>query len=762
MKKNDLLAIFLILAALGIVFFDLFTLQSAFLSGDHRDQQYPWAKFYQQEIHQGRLPWWTSAIQCGFPLLAEGQIGAFYPLNFLFFYFLPLAWAYNYIILFQYLLGGILFYAFLLRLKISRWGSFFASLIYLFGSAQGGYFYYNYISQKTVIWLPLTLILIDRLIERRKFADSFWLASVFAVQVFAGYLQVALYSVLFSSVYFFLRLKFSPERKKPLLLFIFSGILALFFSLPQLLPTYELARLSSRAGAVSGLAYVGSMLPVGFMTVFYPSWDAFLGSEWYLGLPGLFMAFILLFTKKVRDEKIFLLFTGLFLLLALGGYSPLYRALVAVSGFQGFRTPIKFLFFVSFSCAVLAGFGFDRFFKSAGPETDKWKSRALHAFLWIGSLALSLPVLIPVLSRAFRSKLLPFFQGIVVDHFYGKAGHPLSQEAYRDKAASFYSQVSAHFSLAEHATRLSFMLLAIFLLGLFFSRKANLSSFAAKLSMTLFLFADLVLYGFTSIRPNLISYTEFNARRGKIVDYLTVVPGDFKVTTFSPPAEMEKLPFYPNANMLYGFQDPGAYSPLVLKAYREKMGSLVYVNDSLSASEPEPWKYLKELGLLNVQFLITRQTLDSAQVDLLLSESGNHLYRNRAASGRAFLVSGESAPASLTELSQMAWSPVREIEIKEGETALSFTAAQDSWLIITESYYPGWQARLDGHWVKIHPGAGLFQSIQVPAGAHEVRLRYDPVFYRRCAQAALGVFSFLLIILVLKPFFKTRREAVPC
>src|SRR3989338_1959988 len=202
MKKKDLVPVLLILAALLIVFFDLFTLESAFLSGDHREQQYPWAQFYQHEIHAGRLPWWTSQIHCGFPLLAEGQIGAFYPLNVLFFYFLPLKFAYNYLVLFQYFLGGLLFYFYMARQGVSRWGGFFASLIYLFGSTQGGYFYYNYISQKVVIWLPLTLLLIDRLFEKRKPADAFWLACVFAAQIFGGYLQVALYSVFFSTVYF--------------------------------------------------------------------------------------------------------------------------------------------------------------------------------------------------------------------------------------------------------------------------------------------------------------------------------------------------------------------------------------------------------------------------------------------------------------------------------------------------------------------------------------------------------------------------------
>src|SRR3989338_8359357 len=98
----------------------------------HREQQYPWAQFLQSEIHQFRLPWWTTRIHCGFPLLAEGQIGAFYPLNLLFLFFLPLKWAYNYEILFQYVLGALFFFFFMCPPQILRKGTIFSKFIFLF------------------------------------------------------------------------------------------------------------------------------------------------------------------------------------------------------------------------------------------------------------------------------------------------------------------------------------------------------------------------------------------------------------------------------------------------------------------------------------------------------------------------------------------------------------------------------------------------------------------------------------------------------
>src|SRR3989338_2629944 len=137
----DLKYLALLAAGIGIVFWDVILLEKAFLSGDHLIQHYPWAKFLQDSIRHFRLPWWTSEIQCGFPLLAEGQIGAFYPPNLLFLSLLPLRWAYNYEILFHFCLGSIFFYLYVRRLGLSRNAAFFAALIFIFGSAEGGFFY---------------------------------------------------------------------------------------------------------------------------------------------------------------------------------------------------------------------------------------------------------------------------------------------------------------------------------------------------------------------------------------------------------------------------------------------------------------------------------------------------------------------------------------------------------------------------------------------------------------------------------------------
>jgi uncharacterized membrane protein YfhO len=62
-------------------------------------------------------------------------------------------------------------------------------------------------------------------------------------------------------------------------------------------------------------------------------------------------------------------------------------------------------------------------------------------------------------------------------------------------------------------------------------------------------------------------------------------------------------------------------------------------------------------------------------------------------------------------------------------------------VVLTDTYYPGWKAYLDGKKVDIKLTDHAFRGIVVPAGTHEIVYKYDPASFK---LGALGAFVTVL------------------
>jgi hypothetical protein len=85
------------------------------------------------------------------------------------------------------------------------------------------------------------------------------------------------------------------------------------------------------------------------------------------------------------------------------------------------------------------------------------------------------------------------------------------------------------------------------------------------------------------------------------------------------------------------------------------------------------------------------------------------------------------------------------------------TAASPALLVLTDTYYPGWQATVDGTEQHIYPADVAFRAIAVDAGEHTVQFEYRPVsFVLGVAAALLG-----LLLLAAVVVLTTRRHPAP-
>jgi hypothetical protein len=71
-------------------------------------------------------------------------------------------------------------------------------------------------------------------------------------------------------------------------------------------------------------------------------------------------------------------------------------------------------------------------------------------------------------------------------------------------------------------------------------------------------------------------------------------------------------------------------------------------------------------------------------------------------------------------------SSARREAIDPRTTRVSVEACADGVLVVTDAYYPGWAATLDGQPIELLRANGLVRAVAVPKGAHTVVMRYAP------------------------------------
>jgi hypothetical protein len=124
------------------------------------------------------------------------------------------------------------------------------------------------------------------------------------------------------------------------------------------------------------------------------------------------------------------------------------------------------------------------------------------------------------------------------------------------------------------------------------------------------------------------------------------------------------------------------------------------------------------------------------------------VYENRSAFPRAFTVSRwESAPDAAEARARALGAEFDprhnavveggvsgsghdgSVKIAEyGATHLRLTAEMNGpgLIVLTDTYYPGWDARVDGQAARIHRVDGVFRGVFVPGGPHEITMRFRP------------------------------------
>jgi hypothetical protein len=84
-----------------------------------------------------------------------------------------------------------------------------------------------------------------------------------------------------------------------------------------------------------------------------------------------------------------------------------------------------------------------------------------------------------------------------------------------------------------------------------------------------------------------------------------------------------------------------------------------------------------------------------------------------------------------------------------GEISMDVFVEKGSWLLLSDTWFPGWRVSIDGAPTKLFRGDYVFRAVWVPAGSHVVGFTYQPLSF--WLGALISVISWIgLIVMVVR------------
>jgi hypothetical protein len=683
--------------------------------GDLASFLYPTYRFAAESLQRGTFPFWSPHLYGGAPFAADLQSGLYYPPNLAAFLIArPFTFqTLEALAALHYPLASLAAYALARELGLPRLGAFASGLAFgLSGFAVAHLGHYNMLA--AAAWAPLAIALVHRAAERRRLDWATAAGGAYALVLLPGHTQVALYTAAAAGLVWLLVLRArgaAPARLAALPLALGLGAAA---AAVLLLPAFELTRLSIRSDISYQQAAEFAASPLGLITFLVPAFFGdspadYWGLRWslqesygYLGVSGLALAAVALVAgRRDRRALALALLALLALAVALGETTPLHGWLYRlVPGFDKVRAPGRALLFVDLAGALLIGLGVARLGRPPG-----WRDRPAAGWLVrAGALLTGVTALL----------IVPLFYAALLTS--------------QDKDPAILRRVAT--AVASLNTSLLFLALAVLLLWLWSRGRARALLAPAAVAL---LGLDLAVAsaGFNPTTQDLLS----GYRHDAIVEYLRANVGDARVDTRTGIADAMQ----PDTAVLAGLDDVGGiFNPLLLRSfdrYWEALGS----------------RSVPGYDLLAVRYLVARSEtpLDPARFRRVLADpSGLAVFENGRALPRAFLaprLERADEASTAARLRDPAFDP-RQVALVDRDVAagpgrgavetverpgpaavvVRLREAGGGALVLSEVYYPGWTALVDGQPAPVLPAYNALMAVPLPEAAREVRLSFRP------------------------------------
>lgn len=686
--------------------------------------------------HQFSLPLWNQYSGCGMPLIGDIQACVFAPLHFPLALF-PGARSYNLVLVGEVglcLLGS---YALARLLTLERLPAIFAALAYSF--CPFVLYYLELLSGTSQALLPALMasyVYAARFSGRLSVLAATLMTATF---VLSGHPESSLYGVVFACLLYFavgystLVKTFSSKNLAKTLWcnLLCIGLLSLGLTAPVLLPFIEFLSCGESYkygdGAAAYAPWPGLVLNL-IQPCYGPS-SSFLGPISWVLLPISVLA-----AKRQRLVSFTLAITA-FVALALIGRLGLLDQILSVRPLSYLITVYLIPLFLLL-ISVLAGIGLQVLTQLQGTNRTA-RGRTLLRILSGATLA---AVLVPIFI---------FFSGISLKPFDFDQTVP-----------------SMHFEF--HSVVLNIVLVLVFFASVLLLNRGGSQKIVVWSALLLNLTSSLII-----ARTALPIQPHFDFPKTQLTDFFASHPGRVLSVT--------EHVLKPNANIVYGIPSLRVHNPLLPARFTDfvvlcgarlddfRNQSYVLADGTASVTQ--------FIDLASVKYLVSQfKPLPARYRPIYTTSEGIGVYENVQSLPEAYLVSScrlaPSKDAASALLKAVSFDPSRDVILEAGEekdlasldesslphgqspieavslerqganrVSIRYSCREQSCLVLTDTFYPGWKATIDGKQADILRANLLFRAILVPAGEHVVVFEYDPQSFR------LGVIFAMLSLL---------------
>lgn len=759
-KKWDVVLVAIILISLiCVIYAHVIFLDDIFVKRDIGRYYRPLRMLIRQQFEAGGFPFWNPYLFCGLPLFATLQSCALYPLSIIY-YLGDFSRMFNVFILAHLFLAGLFMYLLMRDLRLSKLASFFAAFTFAFSGYMISAINLT-ISLCGAAWFPLLLYFYVK-------KKAVYSALVLLMMFLAGDPAITVISIIILgciSAYFFLedlieKRKFNIKSLSPLFITV---ILFLLLSAFQTLPFLEFLKLTDRKGmpwwVASGWSVPASDL-ISLVIPFFNDINWYFGDYWqvqtwldnyYIGLIPLGLCLVGAFFDKSKKTGLLIIFSVFALLLALGKYTSAYPLLYKFFPlFKLIRYPVRFFFLFTFSIAALSAIGLDYFRNNI--KTDARLKKFARGLLVVSFLAALALVLISVFSGPIFVKL---WNKVV----------PLIQNGPSDKKIP---DLYIYLYTAFYNFKRALLLFTAFGLLFFLGTKKNVRRRSVCLVFIGIAVCDIVA---TNPKYEMVMDAKSYGAPSENVKFLqkdkslfriAVSPGMGKLHTRLPEktywegilAAKDRLTS--NRMIEYGIYDIGGYDSMYLDRQNKLLGALCAIGDPADT---------RILDMLNVKYICVASIRDKRRRGYVLAHSTPvaSLYRNLNWMGRAYLADKQviikNEDKIMEKLKDKAFNPRKEVILEEGaeivvannysplhhpykedvqiisykpnKVMIKASANSPKFLVLADSYYPGWKAYLDNKPTKIYRADYILRAVYIAEpGEHTVKFVYSPFSFK--------------------------------